>query len=441
MMKKHAIKLRITLVYTLAMTLFAVFIFIMILLFGRASRIDTSKKSLEMAAEKFSHAIEYDDEDGVMIDDDLEYISHGIYLSVYDEAFYLIEGKTPPGVILPGDFLQEIREQDNWLIYDSQTRIDGYGWIYIRAVSSVEVYHEEFQQLIDIALIALPGAIILSALLGYLVISMQFRPISNMIETADQIEKSGDLSGRINEEKASGELLLLAKSFNTMFAKLERSFENEKRFTSDASHELRTPAAVITAEAEYALENPAAANDSLHIILKESNKLSQLISALLLLARADAGRQKLHLEKVDLSGLFHIVADELLPRAEEKNIRIERHIEEELILEADETLMMRFLMNLLDNAVKYGKENGLVQCALYRENDAICGYVRDDGDGIAEEALEKIFERFYRSDQARHTDGHGLGLPIAAWIAEIHGGNIHAENDNGAVFRFRFPTK
>jgi len=126
-MKKNAIKLRITLVYTLAMTLFAVFIFIMILLFGRASRIDTSKKSLEMAAEKFSHAIEYDDEDGVTIDDDLEYISHGIYLSVYDEAFYLIEGKTPPGVILPGDFLQEIREQDNWLIYDSQTRIDGYG--------------------------------------------------------------------------------------------------------------------------------------------------------------------------------------------------------------------------------------------------------------------------------------------------------------------------
>jgi len=236
-------------------------------------------------------------------------------------------------------------------------------------------------------------------------------------------------------------VVILAKSFNTMFAKLERSFENEKRFTSDASHELRTPAAVITAEAEYALENPAAANDSLHIILKESNKLSQLISALLLLARADAGRQKLHLEKVDLSGLFHIVADELLPRAEEKNIRIERHIEEDLVLEADETLMMRFLMNLLDNAVKYGKENGLVQCALYRENDTICGYVKDDGDGIAEEALEKIFERFYRSDQARHTDGHGLGLPIAAWIAEIHGGSIHAENDKGAVFRFRFPTK
>ena len=227
---------------------------------------------------------------------------------------------------------------------------------------------------------------------------------------------------------------------------MEEAFETEKQFTSDASHELRTPTAVIISQCEYALahaETLDEAKAALASVLGETEKMAGLLSQLLMLARADKSHKKLNLETVDLSGLAAAVAEQQQENAGARGIAIQTEIEPGLVLQGDETMLMRMLINLIENGIKYGRENGWLKVALKRQGTCICGSVQDNGPGIAPEHLGQVWKRFWQADPARGGSGAGLGLSMVKWIAEAHGGtvDVHSELGKGTEFTFSLPCQ
>ena len=186
------------------------------------------------------------------------------------------------------------------------------------------------------------------------------------------------------------------------------------------------------------------ARKAVEVDLQQAKKMSALLRQLLFLARADRGAQKLQLEKIDLSEIAGLVAEELQGMAAEKNIRIETESEPGLTAWADETMMMRVFINLLTNAVKYGREGGFARLRLCRDGEWIAGEGWDNGIGIAEETIPLIWNRFFQADPARTGEnGSGLGLSMVKWIVEAHGGSVGVSSKlgEGSVFSFRIPAE
>lgn len=187
--------------------------------------------------------------------------------------------------------------------------------------------------------------------------------------------------------------------------------------------------------------------ESLEVILKQSRKMSALISQLLLLARADQGNHNtFQFECINMSELTEIVVEELSLMVQENSIEITTNIEEDLFIKADQTLMMRLLMNLLTNAIAYSKASGTVNMQLFRDETNIIGKVSDNGIGISEQHITKIWDRFYRVDAARTSSNignTGLGLSMVKWIVELHGGEITVESKlgEGSTFTFKLPIE
>lgn len=305
--------------------------------------------------------------------------------------------------------------------------------------------------LIVVTLISFPLLILIAAAGGYFITQRAFRPVQQMSDSASEIGDGKDLSKRINLQGSSkDEMYHLAQTFDKMFVRLETSFESEKQFTSDASHELRTPTSVIISQCEYALSqrnNPKEMEESLEVILRQSRKMSALISQLLLLARVDQEKHNtFQFECINMSELTEIVVEELSLMVQEASINITTNIEEDLFIKADQTLMMRLLMNLLTNAIAYSKANGTVNMQLFRDETNIIGKVSDNGIGISEQHIVKIWDRFYRVDAARTSSNNGntgLGLSMVKWIIELHGGEITVESElgEGSTFTFKLPIE
>jgi len=263
---------------------------------------------------------------------------------------------------------------------------------------------------------------------------------------AAEIAGSNDLSRRINPEgKVKDEIYDLAKTFDGMLDTIQKNYEKEKQFTDDASHELRTPVAVIMAQCELAKSKDAKEEDlrdAISSIHRQSLKMNKLLSELLTLARADNNRAVLEMESFDLVELTEMIIDEEYSVSQSKNISISLDAEERVVVYADRTAIMRVLINFINNAIKYGKDGGFVKISIERngENGAKCR-VSDNGIGISEGDLDKIWNRFYRADSSRTDDGYGsmgLGLPIAKSIIEAMGGSVSAQSvlGEGSVFEF-----
>ena len=300
--------------------------------------------------------------------------------------------------------------------------------------------------LLRLALVVLPFFVLLAAVGGHVLARRAFRPVRRITQTAREISEGNDLSRRIALGEGRDEVYTLAAEFDRMFARLEEAFETEKQFTSDASHELRTPTAVIISQCEYALahaETLDEAKAALASVLGETEKMAGLLSPLLMLARADKSHKKLNLETVDLSGLAAAVAEQQQENAGARGIAIQTEIEPGLVLQGDETMLMRMLMNLIENGIKYGRENGWLKVALKRQGTCICGSVQDNGPGIAPEHLGQVWKRFWQAAPARGGSGAGLGLSMVKWIAEAHGGtvDVHSELGKGTEFTFSLPCQ
>lgn len=390
------------------------------------------------------------------IDEEFETLEDGVNILVYSKQGELLTGHNPAGFnkkgLLKSDEIQIIKNGNKeWIVYDFLYHAGGDEQVWVRGIMPMNQLSSTMNTIILVTLITFPLLILIAAVGGYFITQRAFRPVKQMSDSASEIGDGKDLSKRINLQGSSkDEIYHLAQTFDKMFERLETSFESEKQFTSDASHELRTPTSVIISQCEYALSqsnNPKEMEESLEVILRQSRKMSSLISQLLLLARVDQGKHDtFQFECINMSELTEIVVEELSLMVQEASIDLTTNIEEDLFIKADQTLMMRLLMNLLTNAIAYGKENGIVNIQLFRDEINIIGKVSDNGIGISEEHITKIWERFYRIDAARTSSNignTGLGLSMVKWIVELHGGEITVESElgEGSTFTFKLPIE
>lgn len=321
---------------------------------------------------------------------------------------------------------------------------DNKAWVVgaIDAQLSASVGHGTLQ----LAAFSIPFVIIFAALLGYAITKRAFKPVADITATAAEISSSNDLSRRINPQgKVKDEIYDLAITFDGMLDTIQQNYEKEKQFTDDASHELRTPVAVIMAQCELAKTQGSNQNDlrdAIDSVHRQSLKMNKLLSELLMLARADNNRAVWEMESFDLVELAEMIIDEEYSISQSKNISITLEAEDSVEVYADRTAIMRVLINFINNAIKYGNDGGFVKISIERHGakGAKCK-VSDNGIGISKSDLDKIWNRFYRADSSRTDDGYGstgLGLPIAKSIIEAMGGSVSAQSvlGEGSVFEF-----
>ena len=310
---------------------------------------------------------------------------------------------------------------------------------------------EPFDQALDrfrlIQQEALPVLVLLASILGYWLSGKSLAPVGAIIRTAERIGVD-NLSRRLEVPQPRDELRQLTETLNAMLGRIEASFRRITQFTADASHDLRTPVAVMRATSEIALRKPRSDNEyreALERILQISIETSGMLENLLALARADAGAAGLEMHTLDLSAHVRKAQEKGAVLAATKSLSFTSQLPEtKVLVKADAVAIDRLLLILVDNAVKYTPAGGVCEIALTAaENEAHIA-VRDSGVGIETKELESIFERFHRADKARsrETPGAGLGLAIARWIANVHGGSITAESTVGlgSVFHVRLPA-
>jgi heavy metal sensor kinase len=292
--------------------------------------------------------------------------------------------------------------------------------------------------------IAIPATLALALAGGYFLARRALAPVTTLATQAQRIGAS-TLHERLSVGAAHDELAQLARAFNELLARLDRAFEQQRQFMADASHELRTPVAVVRGEADVALareSRPVAEyRESLDVIRDEARRMSRLIDDLLLLARSDAGGQSLARSELYLDELVADSVRAVRALAAERGAAVRYEAEGELPMRGDEALLRRAVTNLLDNAIKYGGS----EVTVTARRDGAGAYVitvADRGPGIPAEIRDRIFDRFVRGADGGDTPGAGLGLAIARRIAEMHGGSLELARTGpeGSEFRLRLPV-
>ncbi len=288
---------------------------------------------------------------------------------------------------------------------------------------------------------ALMAPIILAAagVLGYWLAGRALEPVEGMITELGAIEDGTTLSRRLPVPPGDDELSRLAEKLNDMLGRVERSFVSLRRFTADASHELKTPLMVLRAGVERSLTHPRTPGElvpALDETLRQINQMSELVTNLLILARADEGRASLALAECDLRTLVAEAAETAEILGEARDIAVDTDVPPHAVLLAVDTGRIRqMLMNLVTNAIKYTPPGGRITVRLHETDDTVTLAVQDTGIGIAPGDVPNVFERFWRADLARSRTGEhpgtGLGLAISKWIVEAHGGEIAVQSRPG----------
>lgn len=294
--------------------------------------------------------------------------------------------------------------------------------------TALEPSRDAQRELGGLLLIGTPIALLLASLAGYGAAAGALRPVELMRRRAREIQ--ADQPGRrLPVPRAGDEVARLGETLNEMLGRLEEAFARERRFVSDASHELRSPLAILKAELELALRDATdveGLRDSVASASEEADRLVQLAEDLLVIARSDQGRLPVTLERVDARGLLESVAHRFSRRAEEHAVSLTVAAPAGLELLADDLRLEQALGNLIDNALRHGGRS--IEVVAQDAGDHVELHVRDDGAGFPPELLASAFERFTRADAARSRGGAGLGLAIVRAIAEAHGGRAHAGN-------------
>ena len=449
MMKRWSIKLKLTCLYGGFMILLIVAA--LAILFSLSTQEVLSSVQSDLKEQVQGSVEELEEEDGELeVDSDFYTMENGVYLSVYSVDGDFLYGRIPTGFGGQPDFeydtLRTVREgQETFYVFDMEQRIQGYGSVYIRGITSVTRAENSFTVTLRFALILLPGLAVVLILLSYFFVRRALLPVRRITDTVKEIREEEDLSRRVDLPDGKDEIYHLADTFDQLLAELQEAFARERQFTSDVSHELRTPTAVILLQSEELLADPSLSDtqrEQLEAIRRKARDMSSMISQLLLLSRADQGRQALKKESLDISELTQMTAEEQQLLAQERHISIETDIEPGIVMEADESFFIRLLVNLISNSISYGREGGTTKVSLRREGKMAVLAVADNGQGIEEKDLPRIWDRFYRADASRSDAGHsGLGLSIVKWIALEHGGEVAVESEKGkgSVFTCRFP--
>lgn len=304
------------------------------------------------------------------------------------------------------------------------------------------------KQMVLLLAVSNPIALLLASLGGLWIANKALRPVDRLTRAAERIGR-GNLSERVEVSESQDELGRLAATFNEMINKLEQAFERERRFTADASHELKTPLAVLRGDIEVALRRDREAEEYKRVLvsnLEEIARLTKLTDDMLTLARSDAGERVLELEPVRLDNLAAEARAFIQPLADASAIALVYEAPSHpVMIEGDAKRLKQLLVNLLDNAIKYTAQGGSARLRLSVEQASALIEISDTGRGIPEAALPRIFERFYRQSDPKDSrvTGFGLGLAISKWIVDAHNGSIEVESKSGRGSRFtiRLPMK
>jgi heavy metal sensor kinase len=317
---------------------------------------------------------------------------------------------------------------------------------FAQAAAPLDDFYMALHRFATLLLVSIPILLFSAAAGGYWMSRRALAPVDQITHTARSISVQ-NLSRRLLVPQTHDELQRLSETLNSMLERLEAAFKKIIQFTADASHELRTPVAVMRTRTELSLRKPRSADEyreTLAQVHSELEKTSELVERLMLLARADYGVEALQLSTTDLREIVREVCGQGKMLSAAKEIDFRQQIQEiPLWVKADAHALRRLFLILVDNAVKYTPQGGRVDVVVGQENGFAIGEVRDTGIGIAPEDLPNVFERFYRADKARSREsgGVGLGLSIGRWIAEAHGGAIEVQSapGDGSTFKLRLP--
>lgn len=387
--------------------------------------------------------------DGLLeIDDDFLDKVNGIITALYSENGVLLYGENrfisqTSKIDFEDEKLQKISFQgEGYYIFDRKLegrKLDG---LWLRGIVSENEDMERVTAVVHISLTALPVLLLLAVFGGYSVAKRMLKPVNKITEAAAQISQGSDLKKRIGLGQGRDELHQLADVFNDMFARLDAAFQTERQFTSNASHELRTPMAVIMAQCEYILSQARSEEEyeeAFYVIQRQGRKMSKLIEDMLMFTRMEQNNGSYLKETINLSELAgDICQDMALLR--DKEITLMWELEPDILFEGNRILITRLLTNLISNAYRYGRPNGNIYVTL-NQTEHIFITVKDNGIGISGEQQAKIFERFYRADTARTSEGTGLGLAMVKEIVQFHGGEVKVSSEvgKGSVFTIIFP--
>ena len=334
-----------------------------------------------------------------------------------------------------------------WRIFTQSLGFPGSNLGWLQVAQPVTLLNAEFSGLFTPILLGALMALVLAMLGGLFLANRALTPIDRVTRTAQSIS-TRDLSRRINYHGPEDEIGRLAKTLDLMLDRLEKGFEQERRFTSDASHELRTPLTALKGRLEVTLSRTRTEKEyqqTLADLSQEVDRLVRLSNSLLYLARLDQSNQTWQAETLNLSDLLESIIDSMQGVAELKQIELRSDIPPDLHVQGNLDQLTRLFLNLVDNALKYTPEDGQVVVRLEKndKNKMVCVSVADNGQGIAAEHIPHLFERFYRaqSDRASTSGGAGLGLAIAYEIARQHKGTLEVESQlgKGTTFRVRLP--
>ena len=441
-------KLRLALWVTSMVLLVSVMVLVFVLVINRHSLPEDPAAYLVDVVIDNANDVEYDR--GKFEWNEMSVYKRGVYCSFYNTNGDLLLSADKEDMDFSGEpfianKIRTVRSGDKeFYLYDYYVDMEVSG-LWIRGVVLTDSHQGITDIILRLTIVILPVILIVTFLGALWISSRTFRPIEKIVATANSINDADDLTDRIGLKRGPKEMKQLAGAFDRMFERLEKVFDAERQFTSDASHELRTPTAIILAECDRAkrkAETPEDYRESIDNISEQGKRMSALIDELLGITRLQQGTERYPLSKGDLSEFVTLSCEEFVP-ADDRGIRMETEIEPGIECSFNASLMSRVIYNLLQNAYKYGRDNGYVRLSLVKENNDAVIRVKDNGIGIKKEDLDKIWQRFWQADSSRGSEGgNGLGLAMVKEIAELHGGSVTAESTEGrgSEFIFRIPA-
>lgn len=443
------LKLKLTLWFMLIMAIISSCLVGVVIGISENVIVNEQEKELVSSVLNFKQNVEMLEISNKEIPPDLLY-NKGVQMVVLDEYMNIVVGNRPFGVEDNYDFADDTLQIQKYngkeyYIYDKLFKIDSVmqkeywvrGMVCLSDELAINKLIAEFYIIFIIIFVLVAGA-------GcYYIVGRSLSMVNKIRKTAKKISESADLTQRIDVDEEGDELHKLAETFNGMIERLDESFQKEKQFTSDASHELRTPISVILTECEYGedcVDNIDDFKECIGSIKNQANKMSKLVSELLMISRMDNDRLKLNFEETDISELLEFVCEEQVEIHNDKVV-LTQNIDKEIIGKVDRSLITRLFVNLISNAYQYIGTGNSIIVSLNKENDKIKFSVKDDGVGISEENISKIWDRFYQVDSSRTADGNGssgLGLSMVKWIAETHNGKLEVKSELGQGSEFIF---
>ena len=401
---------------------------------GDLNQRELMESVVEMASEMVSNPDEFDDFDD------------GIYFVKYNNAGIEMAGMSPRGFDLTLNFAENtVRtyEKDGGKFYYFDKKINTPEGEWVRGIIPVNKLTNEVNRMLLIILISSPLLLLIIVYGGYKIIKKALNPVAKISGTASEIQKNGDFSKRIEIDEGKDEIHKMATAFNEMLNSLENSYIREKQFSSDVSHELRTPVSVILTESQYSLEYADTleeAKDSFSVIQRQAKKMSELINQIMELSKIEK-QIIIPTKKINFSEIIEKILLDYKNLIDKKNIKISKEIEENIFIIGDKIMIERLLDNLLNNAMKFTKNE--IKIKLYSENENCILEVEDNGIGMSEEFKNLIWGRFYQINDSRNkkiNKGFGLGLFLVSKIIEQHNAVINVESDlnKGTKFIAKF---